>query len=210
MPTERIIKVGDLSRKDVKISDSVVRVKDGAYNIRSNNGANDLAPFNSSLPLNNWPKPVGAKTGAIVHVLFSDGLAYFTYNGTTYVLDFFYASQSFVYEPIIKVLSISVTFEGMGTPQMLLNFPFYNSTGVDWEVTNNEDPYTLVPSNPDFIDEHILFSNLVHFTTDGGISGVEAFDVFLDGVEKTLIFTNGSVSIGNTYNISLLFIKKNS
>lgn len=104
----KVVKRADLSKKDFKVDTGVLRVKDAAYNIVSNIGDGSMAEFNEIDPLLYWPAPSNPKTNAVANVLFSDGVGYYTFNGTVWVYNYFAPSSSFV-------LTSPLTFVGLFT-----------------------------------------------------------------------------------------------
>jgi|SRR5690606_21819444 len=203
---KRVVKAEDLSKKHFGVDAGILKVKDGSYNIKSNNGANDLAPFNQLDPLAYWTKPTGAKLNAISHVLFSDGLGYFTYNGTTWVLDFFYASEAFIYDPPFKTLVARISITGMGTPVLNLDNILVNTTGSEWSVTDPEEPFGILSDLAGFMTGHYLASGALHAEQEGG-GGTANMSVYRDEAENKIIIGDSDFNIGSTYILSIIFIK---
>jgi hypothetical protein len=110
----KVVKRSDLSKKDFKVESSILRVKDSSYNIVSNIGDGSMANFNESNPLLYWAEPLNPKVNAIAHVLFNDGLAYYTFNGILWVLNFFYPSSS--YERPYKVYTALISQDNDTNP----------------------------------------------------------------------------------------------
>lgn len=113
----KVVKRSDLSKKDYKVDAGLLRIKDGSYNITSDTGDGSVAAFNDIDPLLYWTKPISPKTNAIAHVLFTDGLAYFTFNGSVWVLNFFYPSSSYIPSgPLIYKALLSQSSTSAPTP----------------------------------------------------------------------------------------------
>lgn len=123
----RVLKISDLSKKDYSLETGILRVKDSVFNITSNIGDGSKADFNESNPLLYWTAPANPKKGAVAHVLFNDGLAYYTYDGILWSLNFFYASSSYITTgPLVYKALVSQT--GTNTPTLLL---LSNNTGLN-------------------------------------------------------------------------------
>lgn len=111
----KVLKRADLSKKDYRVETGILRVKDAVYNITSNIGDGSKADFNEINPLLYWPAPSNPKTNAVAHVLFNDGLGYYTFNGTVWALNFFYPSSAYV-SPGPKVYKALLTQTGASAP----------------------------------------------------------------------------------------------
>lgn len=68
----RIIKVGDLSKKDFRVSGGLLRSKNGSYVFDSSTV--DFIPGN---PLSGWTQPTTAKEESVAIVIFNKGVAYY-------------------------------------------------------------------------------------------------------------------------------------
>jgi len=206
---DRVIKTKDLSKKDIQVSGGLIRIKNGSYNIRSNNGANSLAPFNESNPLANWTAPTGAKTGAIAHVLFTNGLAYFTYNGTLWILDWFYASNSFIYSYPYSTLVLRFDVTGMD-PEVTSVEVLVNTTGTEWSLTSaGPGMYAVLePTDLSFNSNHYLDNGYKKFYLIDGEGPPGDMDVTLDVITKEMKWNDiAGVTTGNSYVVSFIFIK---
>lgn len=111
----KVVKRSDLSKKDYRVDTGIFRVKDSVFNITSDIGNGSKADFNEIDPLLYWIKPTDAKNGAVAHVLFNDGLGYYTFNGTLWSLDFFYPSSAYV-SPGPKRYKAYITQVGTDAP----------------------------------------------------------------------------------------------
>jgi len=111
----KVVKRADLSKKDYRVDAGVLRVKDSVFNIISDIGDGSRADFNEIDPLLYWPAPANPKTGAVAHVLFNDGLGYYSFNGTEWSLNFFYPSSAYV-SPGPKVYRALLTQSGTNAP----------------------------------------------------------------------------------------------
>ena len=205
---DREIKTKDLSKKDIQVSGGLIRIKNGSYNIRSNNGANSLAPFNESSPLANWTAPTGAKTGAIAHVLFTDGLAYFTYNGTSWTLDWFYASNSFIYSYPYSTLVVRFDVIGFGDPEITTYNILVNTTGTDWlkESVGPGDYATWVPQDTEFLENNYIDNGKKGFHLHDGSGSLCEMHVSLEAGKMEWKNITG-LSAGNSYVLSFIVIK---
>jgi len=126
----KVVKRADLSKKDYRVDTGVLRVKDSVFNIISDIGDGSRADFNEIDPLLYWAAPANPKTGAVAHVLFNDGLGYYTFNGTEWALNFFYPSSAYV-SPGPKVYKALLTQSGTNAPVATV---LENTLGftVDW------------------------------------------------------------------------------
>lgn len=206
---DRVIKTKDLSKKDVMVSGGAIRIKNGSYNIRSNNGANALAPYNELNPTANWTAPSGAKTGAIAHVLFSDGVAYFTYSGTAWELNWFYASSSFIYSYPYSTLVVRFDVTGMD-PEISSHQILVNTTGTTWERTSAGPGMYAVwkPADLSFNLNHYLDNGYKKFYLITGEGSPAEMNVTLDVVTKEMKWNDIlGVTTGNSYIVSFIFIK---
>jgi hypothetical protein len=110
----KVIKTSNLSKKDYSVSAGILRVKDSVFNITSDIGDGSRADFNETNPLLYWEAPSNPKNGAVAHVLFNDGLGYYTFNGTVWTLNFFYPSSS--YQRPYKIYTALLTQSGTDAP----------------------------------------------------------------------------------------------
>ena len=137
----KVVKRADLSKKDYRVDTGVLRVKDAAYNIVSNIGDGSMAEFNEINPLLYWPAPSNPKTNAVANVLFSDGVGYYTFNGTIWVFNYFAPSSSFI-------LTSPLTFVGLftqvddGTVTQLNTGNTYALNGIVWTFGTSPNWYT--------------------------------------------------------------------
>jgi len=149
----KLVKRADLSKKDYKVEAGVLLVKDSSYNITSNIGDGSMAGFNELDPLLYWGKPTNPKVNAIAHVLFNDGLGYYTFNGTLWVLNFFYPSSEYipagprVYKSFLTQVGTSAPTENIITNNTGLNITFQYTTNGEYlvNITNG----TLNPAKTD-------------------------------------------------------------
>jgi hypothetical protein len=204
---KRVVKVSDLSKKDIQVSGGALRIKNGSYNIRSNNGANFLAPFNQSSPLLNWTAPVGAKINAVAHVLFTDGLAYFTYNGTNWVLDWFYAATGYIYSYPFSLLTFRFTYSGTPGNEMVDTFYFLvNTTGVTWTKTASDATSATFQADETLEEKFFLDNAYKGFHIHDGSGVMCEMEVSIEGNNLEWKNMSGMLS-GNEYIVSFIFIK---
>ena len=89
MGAKRVIKLGDISRKDFSVEMGKLSVKTSSAIARSNDGSGNLVLFNPSDPLAGWVMPANIKDKGTIHVQFSNGIAAFEYISNIWYFRFF-------------------------------------------------------------------------------------------------------------------------
>lgn len=137
----KVLKRSDLSKKDFRVDTGILLVKDSAYNIISNVGNGSMAEFNEINPLLYWSAPLNPKINAVVNVLFSDGIGYYTFNGTIWVYNYFAPSSSFV---LTSPLTFVGNFQQIG-PGLVTQLNSTNTNalnGIVWTYGASPNWYT--------------------------------------------------------------------
>lgn len=103
---KRVLKVGDLSKKNFRVSGESLLLKLGAFVIVSNSGT--PIPFNPSLPLDGWVKPDHPQDGAIAFVKFTGHISVYSYSmgNWTFIFSFTHSSSGSISSDIPNYLSL--------------------------------------------------------------------------------------------------------
>ena len=98
----KIITTSNISSKDFTVSLGKVRVKDGSFYIKTDDGFGGLNSFNIGDPLSGWTKPTIVKEMGSAMVQFYEGIAAFQYVSGSWVFKFFQENPSVVSIPNIR------------------------------------------------------------------------------------------------------------
>ena len=177
----KVLKRNNFSQKDFKVDSGVLRAKDSTFHFLSDSGGGSMANFNTLDPLLYWTQPTDCKIKSTAKVLFIDGLAYYTFDGT-WVLDFFYASSSFIPASYESAAHLGIFETGPSTFQ-----PIGTVVGdsVEFDTIDFFGPYCNVVANNQLkvvINFMIELSWTIYGLVSPTSSNVVTFMLYKNGV----------------------------